>query len=109
MNAANVPCVVSVVIPCFNAGAVIARAVRSVLAQDTTGAEVIIVDDCSTDDSVSVIRELAGELRAIRLVCHEANAGPAAARNTGLGVAAGRYICFLDADDEYGAGFFAAT
>jgi predicted O-methyltransferase YrrM len=98
-------CLLSVVIPCFNAAATIGRAVQSVMAQGSAGTEIIIVDDRSTDDSVAVAQGLAGQLPALRLVCQDANTGPALARNAGLRLATGRYTCFLDADDEYAPRF----
>jgi FkbM family methyltransferase len=105
----NSKCLVSVIIPCFNAGEYLARAVRSALAQGMVGTEVIIVDDRSTDGSKTVAEDLANRLPGVRLVQQPANAGPAAARNTALHQASGRYVCFLDADDEYAPGFFAAV
>ncbi|HWY87470.1 MAG TPA: glycosyltransferase family A protein, partial [Gemmataceae bacterium] len=100
---------VSVIIPCFNAAEFLPRAAQSVLAQNTPGTEIIIVDDQSTDDSLKVAQSLAGEFPEIRWFQQPVNGGPAAARNAGLRRAAGRYVCFLDADDEYGPGFFAVV
>jgi predicted O-methyltransferase YrrM len=99
---------VSVVIPCFNGANVIARAVQSVVAQDVSS-EIIIVDDGSTDELDRVVKECARQSPvSIRLVW-QSNQGPATARNAGLRMAAGRYVCFLDADDAYGPGFFQAA
>jgi glycosyltransferase involved in cell wall biosynthesis len=103
------PTMITVVIPCFNAAATLEPAVMSVLAQGDLGVEIILVDDCSTDDTRELARELASRHPNIVLVGHGANSGPAAARNTGLRRANGRYICFLDADDSYAPGFFAAA
>jgi glycosyltransferase involved in cell wall biosynthesis len=97
---------VSVVIPCFNAAQYLPLAVRSILAQNLPETEVLIVDDCSTDDSREVAQSLACQFPMVKLVRQPANAGPAVARNLGLRLASGRYICFLDADDEYMPGFF---
>jgi len=97
---------VSVLIPCFNAGEYLSRAVRSALAQGLTDTEIIIVDDQSTDDSRSIAESLAGQYAGVRLLRQVVNSGPATARNTGLRAAVGRYVCFLDADDEYAPGFF---
>lgn len=92
---------VSVIIPCFNRGEVVARAIMSVLQQTHADFEVIIVDDASTDggDLARIIREI-GDPR-VKLVKHERNAGGGAARNTGVANAAGDYVAFLDSDDEW--------
>ncbi len=97
---------VSVIVPCFNAGEFLARAVRSIDAQEHYGVEIVIVDDGSTDDSAAVARTLAAENSNIQFIQQATNAGPAAARNEGLRRASGKYVCFLDADDEYAPGCF---
>jgi glycosyltransferase involved in cell wall biosynthesis len=86
---------VSVVIPCYNAGRYIAATLRSVLAQDIDGMEVIVVDDGSRDDSVSLVRATFPQVRVIE----QGNAGVAAARNNGIAAARGEWIAFVDADD----------
>lgn len=88
---------VSVIIPNYNAAAYIRKAVDSVLQQHYPHLEVIVVDDGSTDDSPSILAEYGDKIRVIR----QHNAGAAAARNSGLAVAQGEYIAFLDADDVY--------
>jgi glycosyltransferase involved in cell wall biosynthesis len=89
--------IVSVVIPCFNYGRFLRDAVASVRSQTFAEHEIIVVDDGSTDDTEDVARELGA---AIRYLC-QSNQGPAAARNTGIAAARGRYIGFLDADDMW--------
>jgi glycosyltransferase involved in cell wall biosynthesis len=86
---------VSVVIPAYNAAWCVGKAIDSVLAQDFKDFELIVVDDGSTDDTASV---LAGYGDAIRVV-HQANGGLSKARNTGIGMAQGEFVAFLDADD----------
>jgi glycosyltransferase involved in cell wall biosynthesis len=88
---------VSVIIPVFNGESTIGRAVKSVFAQYFTDFELIIVDDGSTDQSVDFINEFARD--NLRLIRHPHNLGTAAARNTGIAEARGRWIAFLDADD----------
>lgn len=89
---------VSVVIPMFNAGGTLPRAVASVRDQRGPSWELIVVDDGSTDGSGAAARSLlAGDARC-RLI-HRANGGLSAARNTGLAHARGRWVLFLDADD----------
>lgn len=93
---------VSVIIPVYNAAAFIGDTIRSVLAQTERDFELILVDDCSTDDSVRRMEETtAGTLppERLRIIRKERNGGVAAARNTGMDAAQGRYVAFLDADD----------
>jgi predicted O-linked N-acetylglucosamine transferase (SPINDLY family)/glycosyltransferase involved in cell wall biosynthesis len=99
-------CLVTVVIPCYNAASYLPGAVRSVIAQDGPCTEIIIVDDASTDDTAALAEALARDVSSIRVIRLPANFGVARARNAGLREATGKYICFLDADDEYAPGFF---
>lgn len=89
---------VSVIIPVYNAADLLPRAVGSVLMQDFSDMEVILVDDGSTDDSYSVCDELAQSDMRIRVI-RKSNGGVSSARNAGLDVAKGEYVMFLDADD----------
>lgn len=91
--------VVSVVIPAYNAEKTIGNAIDSVLEQTMSDLEVIVVDDASTDGTVHVV-EAAGDPR-VRLLRGPRNCGPAVARNLGVKRATGRWVTFLDADDEY--------
>lgn len=88
---------VSVVIPCFNAGNYLSDAVNSILAQTYTSIEVIIVDDGSTDPETVQLLESASWPRTS--IIRQKNSGPAAARNAAIRQAVGRYILPLDADD----------
>ncbi len=92
---------VSIIVPVYNAGAYIEETVNSVRAQTCTCWELILVDDHSKDDTLSVIKKYLAVIRdeRIRLIAKKTNEGAAAARNTGIDAARGRYIAFLDADD----------
>jgi glycosyltransferase involved in cell wall biosynthesis len=91
------PHLVSVIVPAYNAAAYLAEAITSILAQRHRPLEVIVVDDGSTDDSPRIAEQFGPLVR-----CHrQANAGPSAARNSGLSIAQGDVIAFLDADDLY--------
>ncbi len=88
---------VSVVIPTYNSGPLVVEAVESVLAQTRPAAEIIVVDDGSTDDTADRLARFGPRIRYIR----QANARVAAARNTGLRAATGDAVGFLDADDAW--------
>jgi len=88
---------VAVIIPAYNVEAYISRALDSVLAQSRPADEIIVVDDGSTDSTASQIKKYVPQVRYI----HQANAGLAGARNTGINAATGDWIAFLDGDDEW--------
>ena len=88
---------ISVVIPLYNKEPIIKKTLNSVLSQDYSDFEVVVVDDGSTDNSVALVESI-GDPR-IRLIKQE-NGGPSKARNTGVKNAKGNWILFIDADDE---------
>jgi glycosyltransferase involved in cell wall biosynthesis len=90
---------ISVVIPTYNREHTLRRAVQSVLGQTFTDFEVIVVDDCSTDQTKNLVESFRD--KRIVYVRHDQNAGPGAARNTGIRRARGQLIAFLDSDDEW--------
>jgi glycosyltransferase involved in cell wall biosynthesis len=92
---------VSVVMPTYNRGPVIWRALHSVVAQTWRDLEVIVVDDASTDETVGVLTEQTRGDSRVRLVRHAQNKGAQAARNTGIKIAHGEWIAFLDSDDVW--------
>ena len=93
---------VSVILPMYNASRYITSCVKSVLNQTFGLFELICVDDCSTDDTVNIVAELAKSDGRIRIVRLPKNSGGASEpRNTGLRVSRGKYIAFLDSDDMY--------
>ena len=87
---------ISVIVPAYNAGPWIEEAVRSVLAQTHTDLELIVVNDGSTDDTLIKVLSFGDD--RLRVV-DQANAGVSAARNMGLALAKGDFICFMDGDD----------
>ena len=90
---------VSVIIPTYNRADLLPRAVNSVLAQTYQDYEILIVDDCSSDDTQQAIA--AFDDPRIRPFRHDRNRRAAAARNMGIAEARGEYIAFLDDDDEW--------
>ena len=89
---------ISVIIPCHNAAATLPAALDSCLKQRHV-LEILVIDDCSDDESESVIRAYAQRDSRIRCVRNETNLGASGSRNKGVEMASGRLIAFLDADD----------
>ncbi|WP_254522233.1 glycosyltransferase family 2 protein [Natrinema caseinilyticum] len=90
---------VSVVLPTYNRADIIDRAIESVLSQSYEDFELLIIDDCSTDRTVDVVKKYTDP--RITLIRHDENKGGGAARNTGIQNAAGDYIAFIDSDDSW--------
>lgn len=88
---------ISVVIPVYNRAHIIARAAGSICRQSYENLEILVVDDCSTDDIEGAVASL-GDSR-VRLVRRDRNGGAAAARNSGLAAATGDLVAFMDSDD----------
>ena len=88
----------SIIIPVFNVAEYLPQAIDSVLNQDFEDLQLILVNDGSTDDSLSICQEFRGRDSRVELV-EQANQGVSAARNAGLERARGTYIMFLDGDD----------
>ncbi|MFB6301615.1 MAG: glycosyltransferase [Haloferacaceae archaeon] len=90
---------VSVVLPTYERADLVGRAVDSVLAQTFEDFELVVVDDASRDDTPAVVRGYDDD--RVTYVRHEVNRHVSAARNTGIAHAGGRYVAFLDDDDEW--------
>jgi glycosyltransferase involved in cell wall biosynthesis len=90
---------VSIIIPTYNRGYILSRAIESVLNQTYQNTEIIIVDDCSTDNTEEIVKKFSDS--RIQYISHSKNRGASAARNTGIKTAKGDFIAFLDSDDEY--------
>ena len=86
---------VSVAIPCYNAGSTIAETLDSILAQTRPPDEIIVADDCSTDNS----REIIARYPTVRLVCQAKNSGCASSRNLAIRASTGDVVAIVDADD----------
>ncbi|WP_323133371.1 glycosyltransferase family 2 protein [Marinobacter sp. F3R08] len=88
---------VSVVMPVFNVAAFVSQAIQSVLSQSFSDFELLIIDDCSPDNSIEICESF--DDSRIRIIRHRLNRGLAGARNTGIHHARGEYLAFLDSDD----------
>ncbi len=90
---------VSIIVPVYNAGQYIEETIKMVCRQTYTQWELILVDDCSTDDGRKKMEAFCKKDARINLIHQKENQGAAMARNVGLSYAKGRFIAFLDADD----------
>lgn len=90
----------SVIIPTYNRASSVTNAINSVLDQSFQNWECIVVDDGSTDNTREVVTTLAQKDKRVKYV-YQDNAERSAARNNGINLASGEYICFLDSDDQY--------
>jgi glycosyltransferase involved in cell wall biosynthesis len=90
---------VSIVIPAYNREGQIERAIQSVLDQDIDNIEILVIDDCSKDNTVAVVESITDN--RVTLIKHAKNKGEAGARNTGVKAAKGTYVAYLDSDDYW--------
>ena len=95
---------VSVIVPVYNAEKYISQTLDSIIEQDYPEKEIIIVDDCSTDNSSQIIKEYMKSNPCITYHKLDKNSGVAVARNTAIEIAKGRFIAFLDSDDIWEQG-----
>lgn len=93
---------ISIVMPVYNSSQFLENSIESVLNQTYKNIELIVVDDKSTDNSLEIIENFAKKDKRIKVLKHNNNCGLAATRNTGIENASGKYITFIDSDDEYG-------
>ena len=87
---------VSVILPVYNRSVSLARAIESVLCQQPPPDELIVVDDGSEEDLSPILSRYAGRIVTLR----QSNGGAAAARNAGARIARGKWLAFIDSDDE---------
>ena len=95
---------ISVIIPMYNTEKYIEECLQSLLNQTLKNFEVIVVDDCSTDNSVAIVQKVIPAFDAqnieITVATNQTNSGcPGIPRNFGITISKGKYICFLDSDD----------
>ena len=90
---------ISIVMPVYNSAPFLAETIESVLKQTYPNWELILVDDASSDKGIEIIENYQKEEKRIKLIRLNKNQGAAVARNSGIQLAAGKYIAFLDSDD----------
>lgn len=96
---------VSIIIPVYNAAPYLERCLDSAINQTLKDIEIICVNDCSKDNSLEILNLYSSQDSRIKVLNHEVNKGEGATRNTGLEIASGEYIAFLDADDALSLNF----
>ena len=89
---------VSIIMPSYNSAKFISESIQSVISQTYFDWELLIVDDCSTDNTTTIVESFTSDSR-IKLTILESNSGAGIARNTAVSLAQGKYIAFLDSDD----------
>ena len=92
---------VSIIMPSFNSSGYIAHSINSVLKQTYENWELLITDDCSTDNTVEIVEKMQVQDKRIKLYKLSENGGPAKSRNHSIGQAKGDLIAFLDSDDMW--------
>lgn len=90
---------VSSITPVYNSEKYIEATLLSILSQSYQNIEIIVVDDCSTDNTAAIINKMADKYRQIKYYRLEQNSGAAVARNKGIELAQGQFIAFIDSDD----------
>ena len=90
---------VSVIMPAYNAEDYIVDSILSAINQSYDGVELIVIDDCSTDNTVLTVKERFNDDDRVKLIINSNNSGPGISRNNGIKTAKGRFIAFLDSDD----------
>ena len=92
---------VTVIMPTYNAELTIKKSVNSVLSQTYSNLELVIVNDASSDSTLSIIEKIAAKDKRVRVISNESNSGVAMSRNKAIKAATGDYIAFLDSDDTW--------
>jgi glycosyltransferase involved in cell wall biosynthesis len=100
---------ISIITPTYNSVAHISNAINSVINQDFKDWEMIIVDDCSSDNSVKLIESFMFRDKRLKLIKSNLNLGAAISRNIALDNCSGKYIAFLDSDDTWDPDFLLKT
>lgn len=95
----------SVIVPLYNKGPYVKKALGSILSQTFRNFELIVIDDGSIDDSLSTAKSVLEGCNLRYQLIHQDNSGVSTARNNGVSVSRGEYVCFLDADDWWDPSF----
>ena len=91
--------VFSIILPVYNVEMYLGKCLKSILRQSFKDFELICINDASTDKSIDILETYAQKDNRIKIITQPQNRGLGAARNTGLEVATGKYLCCVDSDD----------
>lgn len=97
---------VSIIVPCNNIEPWLGLCMDNLVGQTLDDIEILCIDDKSTDDTLKLLKQYAKKDERIKIISHKKNMGVAAARNDGLRIATGQYICFVDPDDFVDKDFY---
>lgn len=97
---------ISIIVPVYNTGKYLERCLESIISQEFEDVEIIVVNDCSSDDSLNIIKKFMRKDNKIKLVDKQKNEGLSAARNSGIEIAKGEYIIHIDSDDWIEKNYF---
>jgi glycosyltransferase involved in cell wall biosynthesis len=100
---------ISIIVPVYNTGKYLKRCLESIISQKFEDIEIIVVNDCSPDDSLNIIKEFMKKDNRISLIDKQRNEGLSAARNSGIKIAKGEYIIHIDSDDWIEKEYFLET
>ncbi|MCT4706780.1 glycosyltransferase [Enterobacteriaceae bacterium H16N7] len=92
---------VSIIMPTFNSAKTVSESISSILNQTYTNWELLVTDDCSTDDTLEIIKNFAASDKRIKFFKNDINSGAGVSRNNSISQAEGRFIAFLDSDDMW--------
>lgn len=92
---------ISAIIPNYNSGKYIDKCLKALINQEYEVREIIVIDDCSTDESVEIVKEYVKKNKKIKLSINEKNMGVSYSRNKGISMATSEYLMFCDGDDWY--------
>ena len=93
---------ISIILPVYNAEKYLHKCIDSILKQDIKAIEIIAINDCSTDNSLEILKKYNKKYPTLKIINHKTNMGAGAARNNALKEATGKYITFIDSDDWFG-------
>jgi len=97
---------ISVIVPIYNTEPYLSRCLDSLVNQTLKSIEIICINDCSTDNSLSILRKYAAKYSQLKIINFEKNQGVSVARNAGMEIAKGEYIGFVDSDDYVDLDFY---
>lgn len=92
---------ISVIVPIYNMAKYVKECIDSIINQSLQEIEIICIDDCSTDETASIIKEYSIKDSRVKYYCLETNSGSGVARNHGINIASGEFLIFMDPDDLY--------